>query len=607
VSAGGRSLETSRRSKFSKTFVGHIQWQSQTMQDGWCQMKEAQIAHVGDADQTSLVLQSGYELLTTPSLNKGTAFTDRERLEFDLHGLLPSHISTLDEQIERRLIAIRNLPSDLERYVFLRDLQDTNETLFYGLLVGNIEEMLPIVYTPTVGPGSQQFSRLFRRPRGYFLSVPLQDRIEHILSHSRFDDVEVIVVTDGERVLGLGDQGVGGMGIAIGKTALYTSCAGLRPSTTLPIFLDTGTNNEELLNDPLYVGWRHPRVSGEIYDEFVDVFVSTVNKRWPHVVLQWEDFAGSNALRLLNRYRNRLCTFNDDVQGTAAAATGTLLAALNVTGVPITDQRICIFGAGSAGCGIANLLLRTMMDSGLSESDARRQIFMIDVKGLLLAGMGNLSPSQLHFARSAADVVGWTVEHGSYIGLLETVANVQPTVLIGVSGQHGAFSETVVRKMAAGTNRPVIFPLSNPTSCSEAAPADLLAWTEGRAIVGVGSPFAPSELHGRSFKADQVNNSYIFPGIGLGAIACQATRISDGMLMAAAKTLAEISRRTERTNGNILPPVSALRDVAFEIAGAVASKAMEEGIAPHLGEAALTHRIASKMWTPAYTSYVRSR
>jgi malate dehydrogenase (oxaloacetate-decarboxylating) len=248
-----------------------------------------------------------------------------------------------------------------------------------------------------------------------------------------------------------------------------------------------------------------------------------------------------------------------------------------------------------------------MMDSGLSESDARRQIFMIDVKGLLLAGMGNLSPSQLHFARSAADVVGWTVEHGSYIGLLETVANVQPTVLIGVSGQHGAFSETVVRKMAAGTNRPVIFPLSNPTSCSEAAPADLLAWTEGRAIVGVGSPFAPSELHGRSFKADQVNNSYIFPGIGLGAIACQATRISDGMLMAAAKTLAEISRRTERTNGNILPPVSALRDVAFEIAGAVASKAMEEGIAPHLGEAALTHRIASKMWTPAYTSYVRSR
>jgi malate dehydrogenase (oxaloacetate-decarboxylating) len=278
-------------------------------------MKKAQIAHVSDVDQASPVFQSGYELLTTPRLNKGTAFTEQERLDLDLHGLLPSHISTLDEQIERRLIALRNLPNDLERYVFLRDLQDTNETLFYGLLVSNIEEMLPIVYTPTVGPGSQQFSRLFRRPRGYFLSVPLQDQIKRILSHSRFDDAEVIVATDGERVLGLGDQGVGGMGIAIGKTALYTSCAGLHPSTTLPIFLDVGTDNEELLNDPLYVGWRHPRVTGEQYDEFVDVFVSAVNERWPHVVLQWEDFARNNALRLLNRYRNQLCTFNDDVQG----------------------------------------------------------------------------------------------------------------------------------------------------------------------------------------------------------------------------------------------------------------------------------------------------
>lgn len=324
-----------------------------------------------DATQLLPVVRNGYELLTDPGLNKGTAFTERERLEFDLNGLLPSHISTLEEQIERRLIALRNLPNDLERYVFLRDLQDTNETLFYGLLVSNIEEMLPIVYTPTVGPGSQQFSRLFRRPRGYFLSVPLQDQIKRILSHSRFDDAEVIVATDGERVLGLGDQGVGGMGIAIGKTALYTGCAGLHPSTTLPIFLDVGTDNEELLNDPLYVGWRHPRVTGERYDEFVDVFVTAVAERWPHVVLQWEDFAGKNAVRLLNRYRNQLCTFNDDVQGTAAAATGTLLAALQVTGVPISDQKVCIFGAGSAGCGIANLLVGALTASGQAECDAR--------------------------------------------------------------------------------------------------------------------------------------------------------------------------------------------------------------------------------------------
>ena len=553
------------------------------------------------------VFQSGYELLTTPALNKGTAFTERERLEFDLHGLLPSHISQLAEQIDRRLIALRNLPNDLERYVFLRDLQDTNETLFYGLLVANIEEMLPIVYTPTVGPGSQQFSRLFRRPRGYFLSVPLQNQIKHILSHPRFDDVEVIVVTDGERVLGLGDQGVGGMGISIGKTALYTCCAGLHPSTTLPIFLDVGTDNEELLNDPLYVGWRHPRVTGEQYDEFVDAFVSAVDERWPHVVLQWEDFARNNALRLLNRYRDRLCSFNDDVQGTAAAATGTLLAALHVTDVPLAEQRICIFGAGSAGCGVANLLLRTLMESGLSEPAAGQHIFMIDVNGLVLDGMPNLSPSQLTLARSPADVAGWTRSPTGSIDLLETVKNLRPTVLIGVSGQRGAFSEEIVRRMAAGVRRPVIFPLSNPSSCSEAAPADLFDWTDGRAVVGVGSPFSPFERNGRILKADQVNNSYIFPGIGLGAIASQARRISDGMFMAAAKTLADISRRTASADGNILPPVSALREVAFEIARSVGLKAQEERLATDTGEAMLTQAIKRKIWSPAYTPYVRSR
>jgi malate dehydrogenase (oxaloacetate-decarboxylating) len=560
-----------------------------------------------EADRLLSVVRNGYELLTDPGLNKGTAFTERERLEFDLNGLLPSHISTLGEQVERRLIALRNLPNDLERYVFLRDLQDTNETLFYGLLVSNIEEMLPIVYTPTVGPGSQQFSRIFRRPRGYFLSVPLQDQIERILSHSRFDDTEVIVVTDGERVLGLGDQGVGGMGIAIGKTALYTCLAGLHPSTTLPIFLDVGTDNEELLNDPLYVGWRHPRVTGERYDELIDVFVTAVAERWPHVVLQWEDFAGKNAVRLLNRYRNQLCTFNDDVQGTAAAATGTLLAALQVTGVPISDQKVCIFGAGSAGCGIANLLLCALTASGLSELEARRHIFMIDVEGLLLEGMPNLSASQRPFVQSAADTAGWVIADDGSIGLLETVANARPNVLIGVSGQRGAFNETVVRKMAAGTQRPVIFPLSNPTSCSEAAPADILAWTDGRGVVGVGSPFPSVQRDGRLFRTDQVNNSYIFPGVGLGAIASKATRISDGMFMAAAKALAEISLRTKLPDGNILPPVSALRNVAFQVARAVGLAAIEEGLAPDVGGAALTRRIDSKMWTPAYASYARSR
>ena len=556
--------------------------------------------------EPTVISQDGYELLTNPSLNKGTAFSERERRDFGLHGLLPPHISTLDEQIERRLIAFRNLPDDLERYVFLRDLQDTNETLFFALLVANIEEMLPIVYTPTVGPGSQQFSRLFRRPRGYFLSVPLQDQITHILSHPRFDQVEVIVATDGERVLGLGDQGVGGMGIAIGKTALYTGCGGLHPSTTLPIFLDTGTDNEQLLNDPLYVGWRHPRVHGAQYDDFIDAFVSAVQARWPHVVLQWEDFAKNNALRLLERYRNRLCTFNDDVQGTAAAATGTLLAALQTTGLSITDQNICIFGAGSAGCGIANLLLRTMIESGLPELDARRHIFMIDANGLLVEGMSDLSPTQLPFVVSQADVLGWAGISDGRIGLLETIKNARPAALIGVSGQLGAFDESVVRAMADGSRRPIIFPLSNPSSCSEANPSDLYAWTEGRAIVGVGSPFPPIEVNGKLKSADQVNNSYIFPGIGLGAIACQARYISDGMLMTAAATLAAISRKSASADGNILPPVSALREVALEIAQAVAFKAQEEGLAVAIGKAALASRIRGKIWQPTYWPYVKS-
>lgn len=557
------------------------------------------------AGQAVQVSQTGYELLMNSALNKGTAFTERERQDFDLHGLLPPHISTLNEQIDRRLAALRGLPNDLERHVFLRELQDANETLFYALLVANLEEMLPIVYTPIVGLGCQQFSRLFRRPRGYFLSIPLQDQVKHILSHPRFDKVEVIVVTDGERILGLDDQGVGGMGIAIGKTALYTCCAGLHPSTTLPIFLDVGTDNEERLNDPLYLGWRHPRVRGEKYDDFVDVFVSAVKERWPHVLLQWEDFAKNNALRLLDRYRDCLCTFNDDVQGTAAAATGTLLAALRVSGIPITQQRVCIFGAGSAGCGIANLLLRAITESGLTVQQARGQIFLIDVDGLLLDRIRNLSPVQRRFARPTANVAEWDVRHNGTIDLLDTVKNVRPTALIGVSGQSGAFDEASVRAMAAGVDRPVILALSNPSSHSEADPADLLAWTNGLAIVGVGSPFPPVVRNGKSFKFDQTNNSYVFPGIGLGAVASQARYISDGMFMAAARTLATISPVAKHPDGNLLPSVAALREVSFEIACAVALKAQQEGLAAKMDEGPLIHRIRSKIWTPAYAPYVR--
>src|SRR5215210_4775524 len=425
--------------------------------------------------------RSGYDLLNSPLLNKGTAFTDEERDAFDLHGLLPPMVSTLDEQAARRLQAMRQLPNDFERYLFLRGLQDTNEVLFYALLVRHLEEMLPIVYTPTVGLGCQYFSQSFRKPRGLFLSLPHQERIARILGHPRFDNVEAIVVTDGERILGLGDQGAGGMGIPIGKLSLYTGCGGLHPATTLPILLDVGTDNPERLSDPLYIGWRHERLHGEAYDDFIEAFVQAVIERWPHVLLQWEDFARNNATRLLELYRDRLCTFNDDVQGTAVVAAGTLLAAVNVTGVPMREQRIAVLGAGGAGSGISALLLRAMIEDGLPEAEARSRFFLVDRDGLLVEGMPGLMPFQEPFVQPRSAVAGWALERESMIGLGDVARQAQPTVLIGVSGQPGAFPESVVRTMTASVERPVIFPLSNPTSRAEATPIDVMAWTEGRA------------------------------------------------------------------------------------------------------------------------------
>jgi malate dehydrogenase (oxaloacetate-decarboxylating) len=549
---------------------------------------------------------SGYELLADPQLNKGTAFSESEREAFDLHGLLPPNVATLDEQVSRRLQALRGFETDLERYAFLRELQDTNEILFYALLVGNLEELLPIVYTPTVGAGCQQFSRLFRKPRGLFLSIPHKDRIDRILAQPRFDRVEAIVVTDGERILGLGDQGAGGMGIPIGKLSLYTGCGGLHPATTLPILLDVGTDNPDCLTDPLYVGWRHERVRGQEYDDFVEAFVSAVVKRWPRVLLQWEDFAKNNATRLLERYRDRLCTFNDDVQGTAAVATGTLLAAINVTGVPLTEQRVAVFGAGSAGCGIAGLIRAAMRDAGLPKSEAASRFFMVDRDGLLTEGMTGLAPFQLPFVQNKQAIGSWKLSHPDRVGLLDVVHNAQPTVLIGVSGQAGAFSEPVIRAMAESNKRPVIFPLSNPTSREEATPADIEAWTEGRALIGVGSPFPPIMREGARFKVDQTNNSYIFPGVGLGALAVGARRVSDGMFMAAAKALARSSPARDNPKHNLLPSVSALREVAMTVALAVALQAQKEGLVTDVSTDQVEQRIRAKMWTPRYLPYRRA-
>jgi malate dehydrogenase (oxaloacetate-decarboxylating) len=547
---------------------------------------------------------AGYRLLADSMLNKGTAFTEQERDDFELHGLLPPRVASLDEQVSRRLRVLRAFATDLERYSFLRELQDTNETVYFALLTQNIEELLPIVYTPTVGSGCQNFSGLFRKPRGVFLSLPHRKRIKQILSNPQFDRTEVIVVTDGERILGLGDQGAGGMGIPIGKLALYTACGGLNPATTLPILLDAGTDNAERLADPLYIGWHHERVRGQDYDDFIEEFVSAVMDRWPHVLLQWEDFAKANASRLLDRYRDRLCTFNDDIQGTASVATGALLSAIAVTGVPLSEQRIAIFGAGSAGCGIANLLLAAMTAAGLSERDAAKRFYMIDQDGLLVEGM-SVAPFQQPFVQERSLLASWSLEQSGRAGLLDVVSNAKPTALIGVSGQPGAFSEPIVRAMCAVNRRPAIFPLSNPTSRAEATPADIQCWSDGRAVVGAGSPFPPLLRNGRSVAVDQTNNSYIFPGVGLGAIAVQARRITDTMFMAAAKALAERSPARHDSGGNLLPPVTALRDIAVAVARAVASQAVNEGHAPPMSEREIDAAIAAKMWVPKYLPYRR--
>ena len=558
----------------------------------------------GETSQTEIVTdRSGYELLTDPFLNKGTAFTEDERDAFGLNGLLPPSIGTLNGQVRRRMRALQEFGTDLERYAFLRELQDTNETLFYALLESDLKGMMPLDYTPTVGLGCEHFSRVFRKPRGLFLSPPYQSRLKQILANPRFDDVEAICVTDGERILGLGDQGAGGMGIPIGKLALYTACGGIHPRTTLPVILDVGTDNPDRLAVPLYVGWRSERVRGEAYDDFVEAFVSAVDERWPHVLLQWEDFAKANATRLLSRYRDRLCTFNDDIQGTAAVATGALLAAINVTGIPLGQQKIAVFGAGSAGIGIASLLMRAMVEAGIPPKQAARHFYLVDRPGLLLEGMNGIEDFQRPFLQPRDVAANWTLESPGTISLHDVAANAGITALIGVTGQPGAFSEKIIRAMASRTARPVIFPLSNPTSRAEATPHDVDAWTGGRAVIGTGSPFPPLRRHGADFAVDQTNNSYIFPGVALGSIAVQARRITDGMFMAAAKALAAASPARTDPNANLLPPVTAMRDISLIVAKAVAREARKEGLCAELTDAEIDLAIAARIWTPRYLPY----
>lgn len=543
---------------------------------------------------------AGPPLLEMPLLNKGSAFTREERVEFNLIGLLPQNVESIDEQVERAYRQYRQCQNDLDRHIYLRAIQDDNETLYFRLVSEHLEEMLPIIYTPTVGKACQEFSNIYRNHRGLFISYPDRDRMDDILRSATKDKVRVIVVTDGERILGLGDQGIGGMGIPIGKLALYTACGGISPAYTLPITLDVGTNNRELLDDPMYMGWRHERVSQEEYDAFMAEFIAAVKRRWPRVLLQFEDFAQTNAMPLLARYRDELCCFNDDIQGTASVCVGTLMAACQARNEGVAQQRVVFVGGGSAGCGIAEQIVVAMQAEGLSEAEARKRIFIVDRDGLLTTEMDGLWDFQRRLAHDPASLDGWSGRD-----LLEVVTQVRPTVLIGVCGQPGIFSEAVVRAVHAGCPRPLIMPLSNPTWRAEATPEDVLTWTDGQALVATGSPFAPVELDGKVYPIAQCNNAYIFPGIGLGVVASGARRVTDAMLMTASRALAREAPVARSGEGALLPPLAQIRELSKAIAFEVAAQAQQEGVAPRTNGTKLREAIERSFWSPEYRHYRR--
>ncbi|MCK8437145.1 NAD-dependent malic enzyme [Streptomyces sp. D2-8] len=538
--------------------------------------------------------------LADPLVNKGTAFSRSEREELGLDGLLPPAVETLDEQVARAYEAFHGYDKPLNRHIYLRQLQDTNEVLFYRLVTEYLEELLPVVYTPTVGEACQRFSEIYRRPRGLFLTWEDRHRFRDILRNRphRDHDVDVIVVTDGQRILGLGDQGVGGMGIPIGKLSLYTAIGGIHPARTLPVLLDVGTDNETLLGNPRYLGRRARRLTGSEYDEMIEAFVSAVEAELPGTLLQWEDFATAHAHPILARYRDRLLTFNDDIQGTAAVTLGALSTAADVAGIPLSEQRVVILGAGSAAIGVADMIRTAMVDEGLPEDEATARFWILDVDGLLVSSRSELTPQQRMFARDDSEVADW-----DGTGLADVVRRVGPTALIGLSTAHGAFTEEIVRQMASTCERPVVFPLSNPTSHSEADPADLTRWTDGRALIATGSPFPPLTVDGHQVPVAQSNNVYVFPAMGLAVTASRATRVTDRMLVAAARAVARCAVRA--ADGDdvpvpLLPPLTGMRESAREIALAAALAAVEDGVAPRATEEELRETVARAQWEPRY-------
>ncbi len=550
---------------------------------------------------------AGPALLSTPLLNKGSAFSASERISFNLEGLLPENTETIQEQVDRAYKQYQNFENDMDKHIYLRNIQDTNETLFYRLVQNHISEMMPIIYTPTVGAACENFSNIYRRGRGLFISYPNRDRIDDLLNNAANHNVKVIVVTDGERILGLGDQGIGGMGIPIGKLALYTACGGISPAYTLPIVLDVGTNNPQRLADPMYMGWRHPRITGAEYDAFVEEFIQAVQRRWPDALVQFEDFAQKNAMPLLERYKDRICCFNDDIQGTAAVSVGSLIAACHAAGSKLSEQRVTFVGAGSAGCGIAEAIIAQMVSEGLSDAQARSQVYMVDRWGLLQEGMQNLLDFQRRLMQKNNHLTEWKSDSDEAgFSLLDVVKNAKPTVLIGVSGAPGLFSKEVIQAMNANCERPIVFPLSNPTSRVEATPNDIIRWTDGKALVATGSPFDPVVHNNKRYAIAQCNNSYIFPGIGLGVLAVSASRVTDEMLMESSRALAECSPMAKNDHGALLPPLEEIHVVSKRIAFAVAKKAMEQGVALEITDEALSKAIEQYFWQPVYRRYKRT-
>lgn len=557
-------------------------------------------------NETIYLDKSPREILNDPLINKGTAFTLKERESLGLIGMLPYHISTMEEQVKRRYENFISRRTSMGRYKMLTALQDRNEILFYRLVLEHVEEMLAYVYTPTVGEASLGFSLNYDQPRGIYIPYEQKDRLDDIIANLDKDEVEVIVVTDGSRILGLGDMGTGGMVIPVGKLILYTLFGGIDPRKVLPVLLDVGTNNEDLLNDPLYLGWSHPRIEGEEFFSFVNSFVKAVKNRYPNALLQWEDFSKEHAKKLLDTYQDKICSFNDDIQGTAATVLAGLYAAVKMLGSQLKEQKIVMLGGGSAGLGIVNLLVEGMVQEGCSLEEARKKIYIVDRPGLVHKGIEDFNLGHEEFAHELSEINKWNVKDKNHITLFETIDNAKPTILLGACAQPGIFTEEIIKQMYKHTKRPIIFPLSNPTSKAEAEPKNIIEWTEGNALVATGSPFPPFVYNKQEYHISQGNNVYIFPGVGLGAISVKAKQITSEMFLKAADVLSSYACKMKTKDSHLFPPFKELRNVSKEIAIAIGELAIQQGVASVSKDANVRSLVEENMWYPSYPTYLRA-